>query len=202
MSQSFASPEFTQFVAQLPESQQQEFFTLVKRLQQLGDVSKLDSDERERLLDFANAFAGQQQPSITRREHTTTVDHAATVDHPPTSPERNTPVSTQFLRTPFVALVKDTLNAELCRHGGSLADAIGYAFRHKWLPEQWKDAQFCEQLFLKYKMEIESHNAWRADLEAVHKINEDKRLAVGLAWFNTIFRLQQLLDDGLDLDQT
>ncbi len=195
MSFSFTSPAFAQFVAQLSDSQRNELENLIATLQRVGDVYRLPDDDRLRLLQYAQLFAGDTAQSAATTDTTERIE-ASTTSAPATQ------TSTQFLRTPFVAFVRETLNAELCTHGGSLADAIRYAFHNKWMPDQWKNEDTCQQLFTKYKMEIESHNAWRAQIESVHKLNESKSLAVGLAWFNTIFRLQQLLDNGVDLDRS
>lgn len=189
-------PTLAQWLTTLPSADQQHYQHLIGRLQEVGDPEKLSEDERQDLAEMANRFAGQQRDGarVARRAER---KPAAPV---PTGAPVMQPISAAFLQTEFVAFVREVLNRDWCARGGTLQDAVLHSFEQKWLPDELRDEAVCAELYRRYQRDIGQANGFRQGLAGNQKLVGDKRMALGLAWFTTIYKMHQLLSQGIDPD--
>ena len=195
----------TDWLASLPAEETQHYQALIAKLQQIGDPEKLSADERQELADMANRFALAGGGAAPTRS--AAAEAAAKLNRPlPTAAMPNTaaptlqPISAAFLQTEFVAFVREVLNRDWCARGGTLQDAVLHTFEQKWLPDELRDEPTCAQLYRRYQRDIDQANGFRQGLAGNQKLVGDKRMAVGLAWFTTIYKMHQLLAQGIDPD--
>lgn len=176
----------------LPHNEQRHYRDLIARLQQAGDPEKLSEEERQELAEMANRFAGRSEAA------------AKTARAPRREPAPVTPViqpiNSAFLQTEFVAYVREVLNRDWCARGGTLQDAVLHAFEQKWLPDELRNEETCAQLYRRYQRDIDQANGFRQGLAGNQTLAGDKRMAVGLAWFTTVYKMNQLLLQGIDPD--
>lgn len=188
----------------LPHDEQRHYRDLIARLQQAGDPEKLSSEERQELADMANRFAGRSAESGSNTTAPSRGPAAATVTSRPTIPSASQPtiqpINSAFLQTEFVAYVREVLNRDWCARGGTLQDAVLHAFEQKWLPDELRDEATCANLYRRYQRDIDQANGFRQGLAGNQTLAGDKRMAVGLAWFTTVYKMNQLLLQGIDPD--
>lgn len=200
-----SAPEIslTEWLAGLPAAEQHDYQALISRLQQVGDPEKLSPQERAALADMATRFAAAggaaaiRPPSPAAAAATHLNRSTAT---PAASAPHIQPISAAFLQTEFVAFVREVLNRDWCTRGGTLQDAVLHAFEQKWLPDELRDEATCGQLYRRYQRDIDQANGFRQGLAGNKELVGDKRMAVGLAWFTTIYKMHQLLAQGIDPD--
>jgi len=93
----------------------------------------------------------------------------------------------------FAVYVLGIINDSLCHGGASREDAVRYAFHNKWLPDELKDRDKCEEVFYRYIDDIEIMNQ-NIDQHTKSSASQDAILAVGLAWFATLYQCYQLVE--------
>ena len=190
----------TDWLAGLPTTEQQHYQNLIGRLQQLGDPEKLSADERQELADMANRFAAAGGSATPARSAAADAVSKLNRPVPTAAAPAIQPISAAFLQTEFVAFVREVLNRDWCARGGTLQDAVLHTFEQKWLPDELRDEQICAQLYRRYQRDIDQANGFRQGLAGNQQLVGDKRMAVGLAWFTTIYKMHQLLAQGIDPD--
>lgn len=190
----------TDWLAGLPATEQQHYQNLIGRLQQLGDPEKLSAGERQELADMANRFAAAGGSATPARSAAADAVSKLNRPVPTAAAPAIQPISAAFLQTEFVAFVREVLNRDWCARGGTLQDAVLHTFEQKWLPDELRDEQICAQLYRRYQRDIDQANGFRQGLAGNQQLVGDKRMAVGLAWFTTIYKMHQLLAQGIDPD--
>ena len=201
-----SAPEMSlsDWLARLPAAEQQDYQALIARLQEVGDPEKLSPQERAALAEMANRYAaagGAPTGASATAAPSPAAAAAARLNRapPPVTPTIQ-PISAAFLQTEFVAFVREVLNRDWCARGGTLQDAVLHTFEQKWLPDELRDEQTCAQLYRRYQRDIDQANGFRQGLPGNQPLVGDKRMAVCLAWFTTIYKMHQLLLQGVDPD--
>jgi hypothetical protein len=203
-----SAPEMSlsDWLSRLPAAEQQDYQALVARLQEVGDPEKLNPQERAALAEMANRYAAAGGAVIGGSAVGATPSPAAVAAArlnraaPVTAAPGIQPISAAFLQTEFVAFVREVLNRDWCARGGTLQDAVLHSFEQKWLPDELRDEPTCAQLYRRYQRDIDQANGFRQGLAGNQQLVGDKRMAVGLAWFTTIYKMHQLLLQGIDPD--
>lgn len=192
-----------QWLATLAPAEQALFQQLQARLTELGsDASLLNADERAQLQSLATRYAASLGADETvAGDAQTDQDESDEIAADVELQYAKAKVSPALMRTPFAGFVRSTLLAELCKHGGQLSDAIVHAFNTKWLPESLRDSAVCARVYQQYQADIDTANAFREAVPVAKDLSGDKVLAVGLAWFSYVFRMHELIVQGLDLDR-
>lgn len=202
-----SAPEMSlsDWLARLPAAEQQDYQALIARLQQVGDPEKLSPQERAALAEMADRYAAAG--GTTKAAPAPAAAAAARLNRAAPAPVTSAPISpgiqpisAAFLQTEFVAFVREVLNRDWCARGGTLQDAVLHTFEQKWLPDELRDEQMCAQLYRRYQRDIDQANGFRQGLPGNQPLAGDKRMAVGLAWFTTIYKMHQLLLQGIDPD--
>lgn len=196
----FETESLQDWLANLPVDEQQEYRDLIARLQQVGDPEKLTAAERQALATMADRFAGRSRDPAAVLERKSARASAQPVAASDTTAPVMQPISAAFLQTEFVAFVREVLNRDWCARGGTLQDAVLHAFEQKWLPDELRDEAVCAQLYRRYQRDIDQANGFRQGLAGNKELVGDKRMALGLAWFTTIYKMNQLLLQGVDPD--
>jgi len=174
---------------QMSEVDREAFLLLLSKLRRVNnDPEQLSTEDKALMRDI-----GQRNSALMQLLSPT---QPATPESPRYA---HSEVSTAILKSEFYLFVREHLLAEWCVHGGSLEDAVLHAFQQKWLPEMLKDADECQKVFARFQRDIEAANAFRKSVQNGEAIVEDKKMAVGLAWFTTLFKLHQLIEQGVDL---
>ncbi len=186
-----SEPTLADWLASLPTREREHYEALVRLLQQVGDPEKLSADDRQELAKMAERFTGERA-SVSVRAPAPVAAR--------TSAPTMQPISAAFLQTEFVAFVREVLNRDWCARGGTLQDAVLHAFEQKWLPDELRDEAACAQLYRRYQRDIDQANGFRQGLPGNESLAGDKRMAVGLAWFTTVYKMHQLLMQGVDPD--
>lgn len=172
---------------QMSEDDRKSFLVLLKKLNQIGnDLAQLSTADQQLMRDIGarnkdlfallNTEAKEVQTSYAASE-----------------------INPSFLKTEFYLFVREHLFKEWCARGGTLEDAVLHAFQQKWLPEELKQTDVCERVYRQYQREIDQVNAFRKEIQGSDSISQDKLMAVGLAWFTTLYKLHQLIGQGIDL---
>lgn len=188
-----------EWLASLPVPEQQHYQALVARLQQVGDPEKLSVEERQELAEMANRYAGNGT-SAQSSNHAHNTPRQTPASAPMGAAPVMQPISSAFLQTEFVAFVREVLNRDWCARGGTLQDAVLHTYEQKWLPDELRDEAVCAQLYRRYQRDIDQANGFRQGLSGNKELVGDKRMAVGLAWFTTVYKMHQLLLQGVDPD--
>ena len=176
-------------VEQMSEVDREAFLLLLNKLRRVNnDPEQLTAEDKALMRDI-----GQRNKELMQLLNPTQEPGAEAPRY------AHSEVSTAFLKTEFYLFVREQLLAEWCVHGGSLEDAVLHAFQQKWVPEILKDEIECQKIFARHQRDIEAANAFRKSVQDGEAIVEDKKMAVGLAWFTTLFKLHQLIERGVDL---
>lgn len=190
----------SEWLATLPDTEQQHYQNVIARLQQVGDPEKLMPDERQELAQMADRFAAANAAAVPQRSPAAAAVERLNRQVAKGATPTMQPISAAFLQTEFVAFVREVLNRDWCARGGTLQDAVLHSFEQKWLPDELRDEAFCAQLYRRYQRDIDQANGFRQGLAGNKELVGDKRMAVGLAWFTTIYKMHQLLSQGIDPD--
>ncbi len=164
-----------------------------------GELSALPADDLRSLQALARRYADLPAPVAPKRQlPVEPQDDADAVDTPASAPRLQ--ANAAILRDALILQVIEILRRDLCSGGVSLADAVIYAYGQKWVADELRTPEGCAQFYARFQREIDSINAGRIAVEGEAAVRADKMKAVGIAWFASIFRLQKLLADGVDLD--
>ncbi|WP_196138497.1 hypothetical protein [Aliikangiella sp. G2MR2-5] len=106
--------------------------------------------------------------------------------------ESSTPDEIDLLRTGFAQFVRQILARDLVKEFPMEGDAVGFVFENKWLPIDCQDDSLVSDVFEKYREDIIEANQWRDELVSV---DDDKKMAVGLAWFMVVYQLNKRLNE-------
>jgi len=150
------------------------FAELAERLSRVnGDVEKLTEED----LQLISAMEQKYGDKIRESHQSSSADKSAEED--------------TILETPFAQHVRQILARDLVNEIPMEEDAVKFVFENKWLPIDCQDDELVDDLFKRYEDDIKLCNKWREDLVA---IEEDKKMALGLAWFMVIYKLNERLN--------
>ena len=167
-----------QMLSHLSDEDKVIFAELSERLSAVdGDISKLQESDLKLIADMEQKYGEQIRAS-----------HDNTNNQPNTS---QSPSMEEILDSPFGQHVRQILARDLVNEFPMEGDAVRFVFENKWIPVDCQEESLVETLYQKYEEDIKLCNQWRDELVAV---NEDKKMAVGLAWFMVIFQLNERLN--------
>ena len=159
-----------QMLAQLSDEDKAVFNQLAERLAKVqGDVSQLSEEDRE-LISRMESKYGEK----IRKSH----EHSASAK------------PLDILDTPFAQHVRQILARDLVNQFPLEEDAVRFAFENRWLPVDCQQDDLIDDLYSRFEEDINISNQWREDMVAV---DQDKKMAIGLAWFMVIFQLNERL---------
>ncbi|MCW8877239.1 MAG: hypothetical protein OQK04_13405 [Kangiellaceae bacterium] len=159
-----------QMLAQLSDEDKAVFNQLAVRLAEVkGDVNQLSDEDRE-LISSMEAKYGEK----IRQTHD----------------KSGSEQKLDILETPFAQHVRQILARDLVNQFPQEEDAVKFAFENRWLPVDCQQDDLIEDIYGRFKEDIKLSNQWREEMVAVE---QDKKMAVGLAWFMVIFQLNERL---------
>ena len=159
-----------QMLAQLSDEDKAVFNQLAERLAEAnGDINLL-SDEDRNLISSMETKYGEK----IRQTH----DQSATAQQ------------LDILETPFAQYVRQILARDLVNQFPLEEDAVRFAFENRWLPVDCQQDDLIDDIYSRFEEDIKLSNQWREEMVAVA---QDKKMAVGLAWFMVIFQLNERL---------
>ncbi len=159
-------------LSQLSEEDKVIFDSLAQKLKTVnGDVSLLSEDDLTLIKNMEEKYGDKIRDSQN-------------------ADSLNSSSTESVLDTPFAEQVRQILARDLVNKFPIEADAVNFVFENKWLPIDCQNEELVADLFEKFKQDIILCNQWRNDLVTVE---EDIKMAVGLAWFMVIYQLQQRL---------
>lgn len=194
-----AFTDWQNLLALLTQDEQAAVTGVLQKLKnRANNVEQLDPEDKVLLANLARKYADELQAEAVEPEpeETTPADTA----HHGSGNMHKTLVSSAFMQTAFAAFMREQLELFWCSSGASLTDAIRHAFANKWLPDELKLDLPCERIYGQYQRDIDAANAFRLAVQNDAIIAKDKRMAVGLAWFSYLYRMQQLLEQDVDLN--
>jgi len=145
------------------------FEQLSEKLKKIdGDLSQLSDDEKNLIQQMERKYGDQ-----INQTHDTFKAAGGEFD---------------ILATPFAQHVRQILARDLGEQFPEEAQAIQFAFDNKWMPVDCQDESLALGFYERFSQDINEANQWREDLVGV---DSDKKMAVGLAWFMVIFKLQE-----------
>lgn len=189
--------------AQLAVTDQLLLDRLLASLQAVGgELSALPAEDLRSLQELARRYADLPAPVAPGRQPPLEADapDPESANGESASAPPRLQANAAILRDPLILQVIEILRRDLCSGGVSLADAVIYAYGQKWVADELRAPETCAQFYTRFQREIDSINAGRIAIEGEDAVRADKMKAVGVAWFASIFRLQKLLADGVDLD--
>lgn len=150
------------------------FAGLAERLSKVnGDVEQLSDDDLQLISDMEQKYGDQ----IRTSHESSLADNKVQED--------------SILDTPFAQHVRQILARDLVNEIPMEEDAVKFVFDNKWLPIDCQDDDLVADLFQRFEDDIKLCNRWREDLVTVE---EDKKMALGLAWFMVIYKLNERLN--------
>lgn len=174
---------------QMSDADREAFLLLLKKLRQVNnDLQQLSEQDRALMRDI-----GERNQSLFALLNQRTASERSDPQY------AHSDVSPAILQSEFYLYMREILLREWCARGGSLEDAVLHAFQQKWLPEELKDDANCQKVFARYQRDIETANAFRKSVEDAEVVMQNKKMAVGLAWFTTLYKLNALIEQGVDL---
>jgi len=188
---------YQSLIAQLSESEQPIFEQLLLRLEQLdGNLELLSEEEQAKLAELVAHHNTSNAANNPDSELTPDVDNelsASVVVEPQPGVIFDVTTEKNPATTEFGAYLLDSINESLCQGGASTADAIRYAFHNRWMPETLKNRDICEDLYYRYFDDIDKANKSIQQHSPSHA-NNDTVVAVGLAWFTTLYLCYQFVE--------
>jgi hypothetical protein len=182
------NPLYQSLLSELSETERPIFEDLLIRIEQLnGDLSALSEEDKAKLSELVTSHNVSQNK----------IDLNSYIE--PSAAETSVPQISSFTNisdikrpteTEFGAYLLDNINESLCQGGASTADAIRYAFHNKWMPDNLKNRDICEDLYYRYLDDIEQANK---SIQG-NQVNKDTVVAVGLAWFTTLYLCYQVVE--------
>jgi hypothetical protein len=177
-------------IERMSEADRSAFLQLLQKLRALGnDPEKLDPADRALMREL-----GQRNRALL-----TLLDAPPAVRANEPANYSASEVSPAVLKTEFYLYLREQLQQEWCTHGGSLEDAVLHAFEQQWLPDELRDEARCRQLYAQYQRELEPLALLRKAAETDAALTSDRRVALGLAWFATLYKVRALVRQGVDL---
>ncbi|PCJ48837.1 MAG: hypothetical protein COA74_07575 [Gammaproteobacteria bacterium] len=180
-------------IAELSDEERPVFEDLLSRLVELdGNLDGLSDQDKQSLSGLA---ARHQVSSDLANQETLQADvvSAAETSTQETSIVSNVTETLRPMETEFGAYLLDNINEHLCQSGASTADAVRYAFHNRWMPENLKNRDVCENLYYRFIDDIDEANRSLKE-QSPSKANNDIVVAVGLAWFTNLYRCYQLVE--------
>ena len=136
-----------------------------------GDIAKLSQEDKDLIGSMERKYG--EQIKDTHAEATKSLDE-----------------DTLFSQ-PFAQHVRQILARDLGNEHPQEEEAVAFAFSTKWLPLECQREELAANWFSRFEDDIRELNNWRDELV---NVNEDKKMAVGLAWFMVIFQLNKRLN--------
>lgn len=175
-------------IKQLSGEDKKQFSQLASRLNEVdGDVSKLSEEEIKFISSmedkYANKFSKLNLSESVEQEEATISENTDSVNAD--SVVLNS-VDSDLLESGFAQFARQLLSRDLKEQFPKEDDAIKFAFQNKWLPQDFKDTESAEKIFLDFEKDICEANQWR---EEVVGVESDKRMAIGMTWFMVIYQL-------------
>ena len=181
---------------QLSSQQRKDYERLLTELSAHGgDLSKLSSADQETLATLSAAMNPETEITETETtepdsELTAEVSRDEDVAIPGSAP------TISPTTTPFGMYVYEQLQL-LCEGGSTMADAVRYGFHNKYLPVGLRDAQVCQQIYQRHRLEIDELTA---SIQSVNKEQpKETHVIVGLAWFTMLYQCYQYVEAYGDL---
>lgn len=199
---------YQSLIAELSETERPIFEALLSRIKALdGNIHALDEDEKAKLAELianhnvTNQYVSNQNKTTLNADSEVgvveTVSAAEAIEQQTISISKVSDTE-RPTDTEFGAYLLDNINESLCQGGASTADAVRYAFHNRWMPEKLKDRDVCEELYYRFFDEIELANKSIQQQSPSHA-NDDTLVAVGLAWFTTLYQCYQLVEAEGDI---
>jgi len=187
------------------------FKDLLSKVQQYnGDFSQLTDEENDQLaglvaqhnssIDMPTEEPRELPEEITENMPSKESDDYSAAELDETDYAKVTSVSEMInpSTNEFAVYVLGIINDSLCHGGASREDAVRYAFHNKWLPDELKNRDKCEEVFYRYIDDIELLNI-NIDQQIQSNASKDAIVAVGLAWFTTLYQCYQLVEANGEL---
>ena len=156
----------------LSDEDKKAFVQLSEKLQSIdGDISRLSKEEQELIRLMEKKYGdkiNQTHQAFTSSEE-----------------------SIEILDVPFAQHVRQILARDLGEQFPEEEAAVQFVFENKWLPVDCQDESLVQDLFQRFEQDICEANQWREEMVG---IESDKKMAVGLAWFMVIFKLNERLN--------
>jgi len=187
-------------IASFSDDEKEIFQNLLSRLTELkGNIEDLSPTEKQQLLELAK----NHQDALSESGFDFLSQDFENVSADVSSAAETVSVSdikefAETIESEFANYVLENINESLCQGGASTADAIRYAFHNKWLPENLKNRDICEELFYRFYDDIEKLNE-NIQQHASSSDNMDTVVAIGLAWFTIVFQLYHLVETEGDV---
>jgi hypothetical protein len=164
----------TKMLAQLSDDDKQAFEELSHRLKLVnGDISQLSPDDIKIIQSMENKY-GESISQVNKEQ---------------VKPNLNEGI----LASGFAQHVRQIIARDLGSKFPLEEDAVAFVFDNKWLPVDCQNNDLSNDLYEKYKLDIDEVNQWRKDLGDVAK---DNKMALGLAWFMVVFQLNKRLSES------
>lgn len=142
-----------------------------------GDVTKLSDKEmalikkmEEKYEDKLSGFTELTDPVLNQDEDASGSSYS----------------ENDLLNSGFAEFSRKILSRDLKEQFPKEEDAIKFAFQNKWLPQDFKEDESANKIFLEFEQDISEANQWREDVVG---IDADKKMAVGMTWFMMIYQL-------------
>jgi len=185
-------------VASLSESEKEIFQQLLLRLTALnGKIADLTDTEKEQLAELSKKHQGDFTKVVSELDFSNKQHISADVSSVVNTAQISS-VEDFKKTTEFGTYVLETINHSLCEGGAGTADAIRYAFHNKWMPTNLKNRDICEALFYRYYDDIEEVGQ-NIQQQVTSNSNVDAVVAVGLAWFTTLYQIYQRVEAEGDI---
>ena len=171
------------------------FEQLLARLEDLdGNIQDLSDDEKAELEQLVKNYNVASPESDMETFNVDEESLSANVSSDEIKVNNlSIPESLAPMESEFAVYLIDTINESLCQGGASTADAIRYAFHNKWMPEKLKNRDICEELYYRFVDDIEEANQ-AIKQHSKTQASNDALVAVGLAWFTTLYQCYQLVE--------
>ncbi len=187
-------------LATLSAPEKKIFKHLLARLTQLnGKIEEFSDIEKQQLIELARNH--QEVLSESGFNLTEKVSDSISADVSPvteSSSVSDTESFSSILENEFGIYVLEKINDSLCKGGAGTADAIRYAFHNKWMPDNLKNRDICEELYYCLYDDIEKLNE-NIQQNTVSGANMDTVVAIGLAWFTTLYQFYHLVETEGDI---
>ncbi|TQV71376.1 hypothetical protein FLL45_19665 [Aliikangiella marina] len=155
----------------LSEEDRAAFEQLAQKMKQVnGDVSLLSVEDRQ-MIQLMEAKYGEQ----INQTHN----------------KANQFENFDILELPFAQHVRQLLARDLGEKYPTEEDAVRFAFENKWLPVDCQDQNLVAELYERFGEDIKEMNQWRNEMV---ETQSDPKMALGLAWFMIIFKLNERLN--------